>query len=338
MVAGAVAKFVPGLRSQAATLPIFWLIRACRAARKDLPPQPGPRCPTKRRAELAAARLRAMLTRHAARIVVLAWSFGLRFVHMQRFTPARDELEPSAVMTGTTSLAKDGAPLTVFCPAIDVLGPIPWWDSFLAEWETLGMKGAAFPGFECPWGHAGDLHYASGLTGCIASDETSRGFFAQAVGATPSEQKAEGVSWHSLHGSMADDGSVLSTVPVRGMVITHDGLRCLGWWGRDARQKVDATAAMAAEAGVVAARSRDFSLAVGLPATHTEMLVRYSSGPNRSGVRARAIAIRVAVIGSLAAGVAAVGADEIRPGKLGINQILDALKRRALGEGAAAQL
>ena len=69
-------------------------------------------------------RMRLLLHRHAARVIVLAWSFGLRFKHMQRFTPSIDETDPEGVMAGRPSLAKDGDPPDVFAPAMDLLGKV----------------------------------------------------------------------------------------------------------------------------------------------------------------------------------------------------------------------
>ena len=83
---------------------------------------------------------------------------------------------------------------------------------------------------------------------------------------------------------------------------------------------------MRPDAGVIAARARDFSVSVGLPATLGEMLIRYSSGPGRNGVRARAIAARTAVIAMLAKGVDLVGESHVAPGARGIQQIQDKIR------------
>ena len=110
-------------------------------------------------------------------------------------------------------------------------------------------------------------------------------------------------------------------------------LRCLGWWRRNARQNVDAAAA-AADANVIATRARDFSVSVGLPSTLGEMLIRYSSGTGRNGVRARAIAALTAVIAMLAKGVQLVGECHVAPGARGILQIQDKIRETLTAQRA----
>ena len=327
----AVDKFVPKHRDQAATLPVQLLLRACNAARVTTPFSEhefallanGGSSSPEELAESLKKRMRVLLHRHTARVIVLAWSFGLRFKHMQRFTPCVDEADPGGVMAGRTSLAKDGEPLDVFAPAMDLLGKIDWYREFVTDFAAYGNR--AFPGFTAEWSHAGEVDHALTITGGLATDASSRKGLGIACGVSEDELKALGVSWHSLHGSMADDGSVLATVPISGYVVTHDMLRCLGWWRRNARQNVDAAAA-ASDAGVIAARARDFSVSVGLPSTLGEMLIRYSSGPGRNGVRARAIAARTAVIAMLAKGVDLIGEAHIAPGARGIQQIQDRIR------------
>lgn len=321
----AVEKFVPEHREQAATMPVAQMVAVCRTARTPLPHRvarqtsnPGP--------ALAAFRLQllqATLRRYTARVVVLAWVFGLRFRHMQRFTPAADDVDPEGVISGWASLAKDGEPLQVFAPAMDILGAFSWFGEFLDEYAGYGNQ--CFPAFTAEWGGAGDPSRALELTGGFANDENSRKGLRHVMGVSEEVMKKLGVSWHSLHGSLADDGSVLATVPVDGYVITHDMLRCLGWWRRNARQNVDVAAA-AASAGVIAARSRDFSVSVGLPSTLSEMLIRYSSGTGRNGVRARAIAARTAVLAVLAKGVRLIGEPRLATGTGGIRQVQDAVR------------
>ena len=114
---------------------------------------------------------------------------------------------------------------------------------------------------------------------------------------------------------------------------THDMLRCLGWWRRNARQNIDVAAA-ASSCGVMAARSRDFSVSVGLPSMLSEMLIRYSSGTGRNGVRARAIAARTAVIAMLAKGVQLVGECHVAPGARGILQIQDKIREMLTAQRA----
>ena len=124
----AVDKFVPEHRDQAATLSIQLLLRACNTARGATPPTVDQiacltRSPEDRKVAVQG-RMRFLLHRHAARVIVLAWSFGLRFKHMQRFTPSIDETDPEGVMAGRPSLAKDGDPPDVFAPAMDLLGKV----------------------------------------------------------------------------------------------------------------------------------------------------------------------------------------------------------------------
>ena len=321
----AVEKFVPEHREQAATMPVAQMVAVCRTARAPLPHRvahqtsdPGP--------ALAAYRLQllqATLRRYTARVVVLAWVFGLRFKHMQRFTPLADDVDPEGVISGRASLAKDGEPLAVFAPAMDILGAFSWFGEFLDEYAGYGNQ--CFPAFTAEWGGAGDPSRALELTGGFANDENSRKGLRHVMGVSEAVMKELGVSWHSLHGSLADDGSVLATVPVDGYVITHDMLRCLGWWRRNARQNVDVAAAATA-AGVIAARSRDFSVSVGLPSTLSEMLIRYSSGVGRNGVRARAIAARTTVLAVLAKGVSLIGEPRLATGAGGIRQVQDAVR------------
>ena len=325
VVVNAVEKFIPQHRDQAATAPIAQMVAACRAARAELPAY------VARKGEVASTalkqhrlyRLQASLRRHAARVVVLAWVFGLRFKHMQRFRPSIDEVDPENVIAGRASLAKDGEPLDVFAPAMDLLGKFTWYPEFVEEFETFG--GHCFPGFKAVNKHRGDPAYARWLTGGFATDESSRMGLYQSMGISAEMMKDLGVSWHSLHGSLADDGSVLATVPIKGYVFTHDMLRCLGWWQRNSRQNIDVAAAASAS-GTIADRSRDFSLSVGLPSTLSEMLVRYTSGVGRNGVRARAISARTAVIAALAKGVSMIGEHRIATGSRGILQIQDRLR------------
>ena len=325
VVIHAVEKFVPAHRDQAATAPIALMVAACRTARMELPQFVARRdeVPSKALAVLRLRRLRATLQRHTARVVVLAWTFGLRFKHMQRFTPLIDEVDPDNVIAGRASLAKDGEPLDVFAPAMDLLGKFSWFGDFVEEFATLGNN--CFPAFAAEWGEAGNPAFALRLCGGFATDENSRKGLYHSMGISKEILKSYGVSWHSLHGSLADDGSVLATVPIEGYVLTHDMLRCLGWWRRNARQNIDVAAA-ASSCGVMAARSRDFSVSVGLPSMLSEMLIRYSSGTGRNGVRARAIAARTAVIAILAKGVALIGVDRLAAGSAGISQIKDKVR------------
>ena len=325
VVVNAVEKFVPAHRDQAATAPIALMVAACRTARMELPPYVARRneVPSAALTALRLRRLRATLQRHTARVVVLAWTFGLRFKHMQRFTPLIDEFDPDNVIAGRASLAKDGEPLDVFAPAMDLLGKFSWFNDFVDEFAALGNH--CFPAFTAEWGEAGNPAFALSLSGGFATDENSRKGLHHSMGITKEMLKGFGVSWHSLHGSLADDGSVLATVPIEGYVLTHDMLRCLGWWRRNARQNIDVAAA-ASSCGVIAARSRDFSVSVGLPSMLSEMLIRYSSGAGRNGVRARAIAARTAVIAILAKGVALIGVDRLATGSAGIRQIKDKVR------------
>ena len=311
IVRGSVPLFVPTERAQAATLPLLWACKLQTAAAAELPAHDSPTW------------LAAWLRRYYARACYAAWVLGLRYKAMQRFTPLLDEVQPLNVLKGRVSMQKDGSPSIVYSAAAGPLGAVGWWGEYVEEHRQAVFT---FPDFKAPRGRAGRLADATALAGQYAPDGKARDCLQQVLDVSDAVWRESGCHWHSLHGSLADDARVIATVPVRGSCpIRHDQMRCLGHWRRDARARVDAAAA-ACDAGVIAQAARDFSVAVGLPGTHGEMLIRYSSGAGRNGDREQHIVARSTVLALLAQGVELLGPGGLGSGSEGVRQVAEALR------------
>jgi hypothetical protein len=220
-----------------------------------------------------------------------------------------EELDPLpfGVIRGRVALSKDGRPMDLYALAEGVTGELSW----VAEhFQVVERTGQLLPRYSGPSGWGGHIDKAETLHPDVTSANKLRAAWSRLLqlpplGLTPEQIRAFAFTGHAIHGTLADLARFIGNQPhprVPGLLgFGYDDTRELGHWQRDQNEPVNAADA----ARAAAAEGRD-APPPGATTMRGAQPLRYSSGANRKGERARQIEVRARAINWMRAALRSV--------------------------------